>query len=86
MIHMLQISSGRWRFTPENDSALTGKLTLEGLVRLLRRGGFDPANDIIMLGSSIDFPEDDGAPKGFRAREIVRVAREILLNRHPAPL
>ena len=45
---------------------------------LFKRAGFDKDAHILMCGSSIDFPEDDGAPKNFRAHDVIQRAAQRL--------
>ena len=77
-VFVIQISDGRFQLW--HGGRIFGKCTLHDadLAKLFKRAKFDPSAHILMCGSSIDFPEDDGAPKNFRAHDVIRRAAEKL--------
>jgi hypothetical protein len=77
-VFVLQISNGLFQLW--RGGRVFGKCALgeAELAKLFKRAGFDKDAHILMCGSSIDFPEDDGAPKNFRAHDVIqRAARSL---------
>ena len=79
MVLVVQIEDGRFRLN-HNGKITRAPLTAEGLADLFRGVGYDPRDDEsrLMCGSSIDFPEEDGAPAGFNGFDVVRKAVDLI--------
>lgn len=73
-VFVLQISNGRFQLW--RGKRIFGNCALHEaeLAKLFERAGFDRDEHILMCGSSIDFPEDDGAPKNFPAHDVIERA------------
>lgn len=83
MVLVVQIEDGKFRLN-HNGKITRAPLTPEGLAGLFRDAGYDPSDEDgrLMCGSSIDFPEEDGAPAGFDAFTAVQRALDLLACSH----
>ncbi len=71
------IESGRFTVRASGTKVGDCELKPKALGELLASVNFDPRDDQLMCSSSVDFPEDDGAPKGFDGRKAVSEASAL---------
>lgn len=78
IVFILQIVNGRFHLSTQGRK-YTSALTPMALAKMFQRGGYDRHNrdHILTKGSSIDFPEDDGAPDGFDAYAVIKAAFDL---------
>jgi hypothetical protein len=82
MILIVGIEAGKFCLTQDQGKVLRCPLTAQALAALFRRTGFDPLlpNNLVMGSSSLDFPDEDGAPRGFQAHKVLQEALSLLLK------
>ncbi len=80
-VFIIGISEGRFRFVADKQEIGTCLLEAEPLTALFRAGklSLKGEDEVLMYSSSIDFPEDDGAPEGFNPRPVIEAALLALL-------
>lgn len=80
LVLVLGVDGGRFAIRERGNKTLECDLNAGALARMLVKAGYDATNEnhVLSNSSSIDFPEEDGAPKGFDAHAIVQ--RAILLS------
>lgn len=80
LVVVVGIEDGRFTIRLGGGRVDSSELNSGALARMLVRQGFNPDNEnhIIMGSSSIDFPEEDGAPKRFNAH--LELQSAILLS------
>jgi len=75
-VFVLGIEKGRFRISLKRKVNRSADLGAEGLSLLLQKVKFDPLaeDQHLVCSSSMDFPEEDGARKGFDAHDALREA------------
>lgn len=76
-VFTIGVSKGKFRVTDGTDeNTHHTRLDASWLANILKQAGYDPMNELhhLMASSSIDFPEEDGAPEGFDAHAVLREA------------
>lgn len=76
VVFVINVTKGRFVLS-QNGKGHSCALNRDALVELFKKEGFDPRNEshVLMAGSSCDFPEEDGAPRGTNVSKIIRDAR-----------
>ena len=84
-VFIVGIKEGSFVLQADKKPIGTCPLDAESLTALFRKGKFrlKGQEEVLMHSSSVNHPEDSGAPKGFRAHEIIEQAVLGLTKKKP---